>query len=135
MSPDGRWLVAVSAEGGFTIVDVAAGTARPVAYPGVMVNEVAFAPGDVVAVAAQDALLLADLGTGVYRALPIGRTPGAVAAYQDGAIAATRAGELRVWLDDLPREAAALRSWLLDATNARLGPAGDLVMTEPFRVP
>jgi len=135
ISPDGRWMVAVAAEGGFTIADVAAGTARPVAYPGVMLNEVAFAPGDVVVVGAQDALLVADLATGVYRVLPIGRTPGAVAAYGDGAIAATRAGELRIWLDDLPHDPAALRAWILDATNARLGPAGELVMTEPFHAP
>ena len=133
LSPDGRWAIAVAAEGGVTIVDVAAGAARPVALPGAMAPHVAFAPGDVAIVGAHDGVAAIDLATGVHRPLPLAGAPGAVAAYGDGAIAATAAGELRVWIDDLPHDPAALRAAILGASNARLGASGELVMAAPFR--
>ena len=134
ISPDGRWVIGIAAEGGFTIGSVADGAVRSVAFSSAMSNEVAFLPGDVVAVAAQDAIVVADLATGVHRVLPLGRTPGAIAGYRDGALAVTRSGELRIYLDDLPHDPAALRVWLADATTARIGAAGELVTAEPFTV-
>jgi hypothetical protein len=135
LSPDRRWAIAVAAEGGFTIVSVADGAVRPVALASAMENEVAFLPGDVVAVAARDAIVVADLTTGVHRTLPLGRSPGAIAGFADGALAVTRIGELRVYLDDLPRNATALRLWIADATTARIGAAGELTTAEPFTEP
>jgi hypothetical protein len=135
LSPDGRWLVAVAGEGGFTIVDVAAATSRPVAVAGHMPGQVAFLPGDTVAVLSESGLVIADLPTGASRTLPLPEPGAALFAYPDGGIVVTSGDRLIAFVDDLPHDPAALRDWLQSSTDARIGPAGDLVSAKPFREP
>jgi tRNA A-37 threonylcarbamoyl transferase component Bud32/WD40 repeat protein len=135
ISADGRWVVAVAAEGGFTIVDVETRAARPVAVAGRMVGEVAFLPGDAVAVLGERNVIVADLATGAARMIRTPSAPGALAAFPDGALVVTASGRVLAYLDDLPHDPAELRAWIADATDARIGPTGVITSADPFREP
>jgi hypothetical protein len=134
VSPDGRWVVAVAAEGGFTIVDVTTRAARPVAVAGRMVAEVAFLAGDSVAVLAERDVIIADLASGASRTVRTPFSSGTVVAYGD-ALVVTRGSRVVVLLDDLPHDPAALRAWIAAATDARIGPTGVITSADPFREP
>jgi hypothetical protein len=128
-------VVAVAAEGGFTIVDVASHAARPVVVAGRMPGDATFLPGDTVAVVGESGIGVADLMTGAARTLPTPAPPSSVGAYADGALLAVVGARVVVWLDDLPHEPEALRAWIEAATDARIAPTGELTTAAPFRGP
>lgn len=120
ISPDGRWL-ATGNDGGTTrLWNLETDQSRLVRG-----WEPTFSPAsDTLATSGEGTAWLWDTSTGEGRALP--GADSNVAISPDGRSVATigKDGAVHLWSDDLPREPAALRAWLMGATEYRTGAEG-----------